>query len=52
MNLVLRIGPKCRQGEGEGVQNPENIADFICTCPLTVKCHGGREEEILFFIII
>ena len=34
MNLVLGIGPECRQG-GEGVKNPENFADVICTCPLS-----------------
>ena len=34
LNLVLWIGPKCRQG-GEGVKNPTNFADVICTWPLT-----------------
>ena len=33
VNLVLRIDPKCRQG-GEGVKNPGNFADVMCTCPL------------------
>ena len=33
MILVLWIGPKCCQG-GEGVKNPENLAEVIYERPL------------------
>ena len=37
MNLVLT-----RRRKGD--QNPENLADVICTCPL-MKQEGGRKNE-------
>ena len=32
MDLVLRLDQNAEKGR-EGVQNPENFADVICTCP-------------------
>ena len=31
----------------EGVKNPENLADVICTCPLTCLCYRFAAQPAL-----
>ena len=33
------------QTRGEGVKNPENFADVICTCPLMLNLAKRKEER-------
>ena len=51
MNLVLNIRPNCRQGEGNGLQNPENFVDLLYDWSLASFSIKSL-EVIKFFIKI
>ena len=37
---------------GEGVKNPENLADVICEWPLTLRCIGFQDNFLSSFILL